>query len=69
MGDRLGLPGERVVDSIENYGNTSAASIPIALAEMQREGRLNGGEKVLLGAFGAGFTWGAAALEWGRDAA
>jgi 3-oxoacyl-[acyl-carrier-protein] synthase-3 len=69
VGDRLGLPSERVVDCIENYGNTSAASIPIALAEMQREGRLNGGEKVLLGAFGAGFTWGGAVLEWGRDAA
>jgi 3-oxoacyl-[acyl-carrier-protein] synthase-3 len=69
VGDRLGLPSERVVDCIENYGNTSAASIPIALAEMQRAGRLNGGERVLLGAFGAGFTWGGAVLEWGRDAA
>jgi 3-oxoacyl-[acyl-carrier-protein] synthase-3 len=69
VGDRLGLGAERVVDCIENYGNTSAASIPIALAEMQRDGRLNGGEKVLLGAFGAGFTWGGAVLEWGRDAA
>jgi 3-oxoacyl-[acyl-carrier-protein] synthase-3 len=69
VGDRLGLPAERVVDYIEGYGNTSAASIPIALAEMQRAGRLNGGERMLLGAFGAGFTWGAAVLEWGRDAA
>jgi 3-oxoacyl-[acyl-carrier-protein] synthase III len=68
VGDRLGLPSERVVDCIENYGNTSAASIPIALAEMQRAGRLNGGERVLLGAFGAGFTWGGALIEWGRDA-
>jgi 3-oxoacyl-[acyl-carrier-protein] synthase-3 len=67
VGDRLGLPAERVVDCIEGYGNTSAASIPIALAEMQRAGRLNGGERVLLGAFGAGFTWGGAVLEWGRD--
>jgi 3-oxoacyl-[acyl-carrier-protein] synthase-3 len=69
VGDRLGLPSERVVDCIEDYGNTSAASIPIALAEMQSQGRLNGGERVLLGAFGAGFTWGGAVLEWGRDAA
>jgi 3-oxoacyl-[acyl-carrier-protein] synthase III len=68
VGDRLGLPSERVVDCIENYGNTSAASIPIALAEMQRAGRLSGGERVLLGAFGAGFTWGGALIEWGRDA-
>jgi 3-oxoacyl-[acyl-carrier-protein] synthase-3 len=69
VGDRLGLPAERVVDCIESYGNTSAATIPIALAELQRAGRLNGGERVLLGAFGAGFTWGGALIEWGRDAA
>jgi 3-oxoacyl-[acyl-carrier-protein] synthase-3 len=69
VGDRLGIPAERVVDCIEDYGNTSAASIPIALAEMQQAGRLNGGERVLLGAFGAGFTWGGALIEWGRDAA
>ena len=54
---------------IANYGNTSAASIPIALAEMQSAGRLNGGERVLIGAFGAGFTWGGALVEWGRDGA
>jgi 3-oxoacyl-[acyl-carrier-protein] synthase III len=69
VGDRLGLPSERVVDVIANYGNTSAASIPIALAEMQSAGRLNGGERVLIGAFGAGFTWGGALVEWGRDGA
>lgn len=69
VGDRLGLPSERVVDVIAGYGNTSAGSIPIALAEMQAAGRLNGGERVLIGAFGAGFTWGGAVLEWGRDGA
>ncbi len=69
VGDRLGLPSERVVDVIADYGNTSAASIPIALAEMQSAGRLNGGERVLIGAFGAGFTWGGALVEWGRDGA
>jgi 3-oxoacyl-[acyl-carrier-protein] synthase III len=68
VGDRLGLPSERVVDCIENYGNTSAGTIPIALAEMQQAGRLHAGDRVLLGAFGAGFTWGGAVLEWGRDA-
>jgi len=68
VGDRLGLPSERVVDCIENYGNTSAGTIPIALAEMQQAGRLHPGDRVLLGAFGAGFTWGGAVLEWGRDA-
>jgi len=69
VGERLGLPSERVVDCIESYGNTSAATIPIALAEMQQAGRLHAGDRVLLGAFGAGFTWGGAILEWGRDAA
>jgi len=69
VGEKLGLPADRVVDCIENYGNTSAGTIPIALAEMQQAGRLHAGDRVLLGAFGAGFTWGGAILEWGRDAA
>jgi 3-oxoacyl-[acyl-carrier-protein] synthase-3 len=69
VGDRLGLPSERVMDCIAGYGNTSAASIPIALTEAQRQGRLRGGERVLLGAFGAGFTWGGALVEWGRNGA
>ena len=67
VGERLGLPPERVVDCIARYGNTSAASIPIALAEAEAEGRLKPGMRVLLGAFGAGFTWGGALLEWGYD--
>jgi 3-oxoacyl-[acyl-carrier-protein] synthase-3 len=69
VGERLGLPAERVVDCIATYGNTSAASIPIALSEAEADGRLVPGMRVLLGAFGAGFTWGGALLEWGRDAA
>ena len=68
VGEKLGLPEERVVDCIENYGNTSAGTIPIALAEMQQAGRLRAGDRVLLCAFGAGFTWGGALVEWGRDA-
>jgi 3-oxoacyl-[acyl-carrier-protein] synthase-3 len=67
VGERLALPDERVVDCIANYGNTSAASIPIALAEAEADGRLKPGMTVLLGAFGAGFTWGGALLEWGYD--
>jgi 3-oxoacyl-[acyl-carrier-protein] synthase III len=67
VGERLGLPPERVVDCIARYANTSAASIPIALAEMEEQGRLREGARVLLGAFGAGFTWGGALIEWGRD--
>jgi 3-oxoacyl-[acyl-carrier-protein] synthase-3 len=65
VGMRLGIGPERVVNCIDRYGNTSAAAIPIALAVAQAEGRLEAGSRVLLGAFGAGFTWGALVLEWG----
>jgi 3-oxoacyl-[acyl-carrier-protein] synthase III len=65
VGERLGLPGDRVVDCIAEYGNTSAATLPLALAYSAREGRLSSGNRVLLGAFGAGFTWGATVVEWG----
>jgi 3-oxoacyl-[acyl-carrier-protein] synthase III len=64
VGERLGLERDRVIDCIDRYGNTSAASIPIALAEARDTGRLAPGDKVLLGAFGAGFTWGAGVVEW-----
>jgi 3-oxoacyl-[acyl-carrier-protein] synthase-3 len=70
VGHKLGLPAERVIDCIANYGNTSAASIPIALAEAELDGRLKPGMRVVVGAFGAGFTWGGALMEWGlTDAA
>ena len=65
VGEKLGLPLERVIDCIATYGNTSAASIPIALAEAEADGRLKPGMRVLAGAFGAGFTWGGALMEWG----
>jgi 3-oxoacyl-[acyl-carrier-protein] synthase-3 len=64
VGERLGLPADRVVDCISQYGNTSAATLPLALAHVQDEGRLTAGNLVLLGAFGAGFTWGATVIEW-----
>ena len=64
VGERLGLPTERVVDCIEHHGNTSASSVPIALAEAERDGRLRPGARVLVGAFAAGFTWGAGVIEW-----
>lgn len=67
VGERLGLPAERVVDCIERYGNTSAASIPLALAEADADGRLIDGSRVLLAAFGAGFTWGGVVVDWGLD--
>ncbi|MFZ0042037.1 MAG: beta-ketoacyl-ACP synthase 3 [Solirubrobacteraceae bacterium] len=66
VGERLGLAPERVVDCIAQYGNTSAATLPLALAFSEREGLLKPGDRVLLGAFGAGFTWGATVIEWGR---
>ena len=66
VGERLGLPPERVVDSIATHGNTSAASVPIALDEALRDGRIAAGSTVFLGAFGAGLTWGGGLLEWGR---
>ncbi|HEY3944172.1 MAG TPA: 3-oxoacyl-[acyl-carrier-protein] synthase III C-terminal domain-containing protein, partial [Solirubrobacteraceae bacterium] len=65
VGERLGLPEERVVDCIERYGNTSAASIPLALAEAEAAGTLVDGSRLLLAAFGAGFTWGGVVVDWG----
>ena len=66
VGERLSLPRERVVDSLARYGNTSAASVPIALEEAHGDGRLEDGSTVLLAAFGAGLTWGAGIVEWGE---
>jgi 3-oxoacyl-[acyl-carrier-protein] synthase-3 len=65
LGERLELPAERVVDCIETLGNASAATLPVALAIAQRDGRLQPGARVLVSAFGAGFTWGGGVLEWG----
>ena len=50
--------------NLQEYGNTSSASIPILLDEMNREGRLAAGQKLVLAGFGAGLTWGAAVIEW-----
>ena len=61
---RLHFPMDRVFVNIQRYGNTSAASIPIAICEAEATGRLRRGDKVLLVAFGGGFTWGASVLEW-----
>jgi 3-oxoacyl-[acyl-carrier-protein] synthase-3 len=65
VAERLGLDHDRVVDVVARYGNTSAASIPIALTEAESDGRLEPGATVLLGAFGAGFVYGAGIVEWG----
>jgi 3-oxoacyl-[acyl-carrier-protein] synthase-3 len=60
MGRKLGLPPERVVMTVDRHANTSAASIPLALAEATRDGRIKPGELVLMEAIGGGLTWGAA---------
>jgi 3-oxoacyl-[acyl-carrier-protein] synthase-3 len=61
---RLNLPMERVIVNIDRYGNTSSASIPIALDEALRGGRIKDGDYILLEAFGGGFTWGSALIKW-----
>ncbi len=61
---RIGLPIERVAINIDEYGNTSSASIPLALEEAVRNGRVKSGDHVLLAGFGSGLTWGATLLKW-----
>jgi 3-oxoacyl-[acyl-carrier-protein] synthase-3 len=63
---RLGIPAERTIVNIDRYGNTSAASIPLALAEAADDGRLRDGDLVLMSGFGAGMTWASALLQWGK---
>ena len=64
VAERLEIPADRVYVNIERYGNTSSASIPVALDEANRLGRLRRGDLVLLDAFGGGFTWGAIMIRW-----
>ena len=63
--DRMGIPLEKVFINVDRYGNTSAASIPIALTEAVRTGRLKEGDLVVTVGFGAGLTWGANVMRWG----
>jgi 3-oxoacyl-[acyl-carrier-protein] synthase-3 len=65
----LGLPMDKMYVNVDRYGNTSAASVPIALSEAVDAGRIKVGDKVVIVAFGAGFTSGAAAIEWTADPA
>jgi 3-oxoacyl-[acyl-carrier-protein] synthase-3 len=67
LSERLGLPTERVVAAIADVGNTSAASVPIALCQARDAGQLQQDSRVLLAAFGAGLTWAATVVSWGRD--
>jgi 3-oxoacyl-[acyl-carrier-protein] synthase-3 len=64
MQRELGLRGDQVYNNIQRYGNTTAATIPIALDECVRAGRINTGDLVVMTAFGSGFLWGSAAVRW-----
>ena len=61
---QLGLPDEKVLHNIQRYGNTTAATLPILLAEAERDGRLVKGKRIAMVAFGSGFTWGSAIVDW-----
>lgn len=61
---RIGLPMERVMVNIDTYGNTSTATVPLALHDALSQGRIRSGDQVLLAAFGSGLTWAACLLEW-----
>ncbi|EJF08861.1 ketoacyl-ACP synthase III [Pontibacter sp. FD36] len=61
---KMGLPAEKVMSNIHKYGNTTAASVPIALSEAVQEGRIKEGDLVCMAAFGSGFTWASALIRW-----
>jgi 3-oxoacyl-[acyl-carrier-protein] synthase III len=65
VGERLDLQPARVADYVAHMANTSAASIPLTLSLLREDGRLRPGQKVMIAAIGAGFTWGAGVIEWG----
>lgn len=64
--ERLGIDVDRMAVNVNKYGNTSAASIPIALSEAEQEGKIKSGDFIVLVGFGGGLTWGAVALKWGK---
>ena len=61
---KLGLNDEQVYNNIQHYGNTTAASVPIALCEAWEKGKIKNGDLVCLAAFGSGFTWASALMKW-----
>ena len=63
---RLGIAPEKIVTTVDRHGNTSAASIPLALSVAVNDGRIKAGDLILLEAMGGGFTWGAVLLRWGE---
>ncbi|UBF29160.1 ketoacyl-ACP synthase III [Kovacikia minuta CCNUW1] len=66
VGDRLKIPHEKIISNLAKYGNTSAASIPLALDEEVRQGKIKPDDTIVTAGFGAGLTWGAAIFQWGR---
>ena len=62
--DKLGIAREKVVLTVDRHGNTSAASIPLALDVARKDGRIQAGDLVMIEAIGGGFTWGAALIRW-----
>lgn len=62
--DTLGIPMSKVLRNIQEYGNTSAGSIPLALAEAVKDGKVKKGDIIAVAGFGAGLSWGAAVLRW-----
>jgi 3-oxoacyl-[acyl-carrier-protein] synthase-3 len=66
VAERLNIPDHKVISNVANYGNTSAASIPIALDEAVRQGKIKSNHIIAVSGFGAGLTWGAAILQWGK---
>jgi len=66
VAQRLKIPNHKAIGNLANYGNTSAASIPIALDETVRDGKIKPGDVIAASGFGAGLTWGAAVFQWGR---
>lgn len=65
VAQRLGMPFDKVITNLSDYGNTSAASIPLALDEAVRSGKVKPGDVIACAGFGAGLSWGAALIKWG----
>lgn len=67
VASRLDIPPEKTISNLADYGNTSAASIPLALDEAVRSGKIKPGDTIAASGFGAGLTWGAAIFQWGKE--
>jgi 3-oxoacyl-[acyl-carrier-protein] synthase-3 len=66
VAQRLNIPTQKVISNLAHYGNTSAASIPLALDDAVRQGKIQSGDLIATAGFGAGLTWGSAIFRWGK---